>query len=213
MDYSTVLLLLSMGFVVGLSGAVMPGPLLIYTIDESLKKGKWVGAQVIVGHAIVEVGVFLLLLYGLLEFLATDEAVKATALLGGLALILIAVFSLKDLKSRPELTLDRITREKTKYGVIASGMIFSAFNPGFPIWWATAGTSLLMAGFKEMGTFGMVIVLVGHWGADLGWFLFVSMTTSKSAGYIFDKGWYRNIRIILAVVLLLIGAYFLSRVI
>ena len=51
MDYGSALVLLGIGFVVGISGAMMPGPLLIYTIQESLKKGKWTGALVILGHA------------------------------------------------------------------------------------------------------------------------------------------------------------------
>lgn len=210
MDYASVILLLSMGFVVGLSGAMMPGPLLIYTINESMRKGRWTGALVILGHAIVEVCIFLLLLYGLLEYLATDEAITATTFLGGITLILMGLFSLKDLKTKQDYSRDNTTKEKTKYGIIASGMIFSAFNPGFPVWWATAGTSLLMAGYKELGTLGMILVLVGHWGADLGWFLFVSTSTEKGSKYIFERGWYRKIRIILSGLLFLIGLYFLS---
>jgi len=68
MDYANALVLFGVGFVVGISGAIMPGPLVIYTIQESLKRGKWTGALVILGHAIVEVVVFLLLAVGLLSF-------------------------------------------------------------------------------------------------------------------------------------------------
>jgi len=205
MDFLNPLFLLSLGFVVGLSGAIMPGPLLVYTIQESLKRGKWVGALVILGHAIVEVFIFALLAMGLLELASTPLFIKAASILGGAALILMAVHSLKDLNARIDLTPG-----KEKYGLVAGGMIFSAFNPGFPIWWATAGTRLLLEGLKEMGLAGMILVLVGHWGADLGWFLFISLTASKSSRYLLGKGWYKNVRIILSAILLVIGVYFLS---
>ena len=42
----------SMG--IGLSGALMPGPMLSVTVAESYKKGFWAGPLLVVGHAIPE---------------------------------------------------------------------------------------------------------------------------------------------------------------
>jgi threonine/homoserine/homoserine lactone efflux protein len=204
MDYANAAILLSIGFFVGISGAIMPGPLLIYTIQESLKKGKWVGALVILGHAIVEVFIFLLLALGLLSFVSAPEFTKAASIIGGAALIVMAFDSVKELNSKVSLQI-----KKKPYGLVMGGIIFSAFNPGFPIWWLTAGTRLLMEGYAQMGLLGMIIVLIGHWGADLGWFLFVSFTASKGSRFLFEKGWYKGVRISLAALLLLIGVYFL----
>ena len=196
--------MLGIGFAVGLSGAMMPGPLLIYTVQESIRRGKWVGALVILGHAIVEVFVFLLLVFGFLSFLSTPDFTKAVSIIGGASLILMAALSMKDINSKVELKI-----KKEKHGLIAGGIIFTAFNPGFPIWWMTAGTRLLMEGFDRMGIVGMIIVLVGHWGADLGWFLFISLTASKGSRFLFEKGWYKGVRIALAALLMVIGLYFL----
>jgi threonine/homoserine/homoserine lactone efflux protein len=204
LDYSGILLL-GMGFVVGLSGALIPGPLLVYTINESLQKGRWTGLSVILGHALVEVGIFLLLVLGLLEFMSMPWFVKAASLLGGLALILMGMMSLRSVKEGIP-----AQAAKVSHGVIWGGIIFTIFNPSFPVWWATAGTRLLMEGYQEMGLLGMILVLVGHWGADFGWFTLVSLTTSKSSGTLLEKGWYRTVRIILSLLLLGIGAYFLS---
>ena len=196
---------MGLGFFVGLSGAVMPGPLLVYTVNESLRKGKWVGAYVILGHAMVEVLVFGLLALGLLELISSPTATKAVSIVGGAALIVMALLSLRDLKSRVA-----VSPGKVKHGSVVGGIVFTAFNPGFPIWWLTAGAALLAAGYKEMSYLGMVLVFLGHWAADLGWFLFVSMTTSKGSRYLFEKGWYHKARILLSAVLFLIGIYFLS---
>ncbi len=203
MDYANAAILLSIGFVVGISGAVMPGPLLIYTIQESLKKGKWVGALVILGHALVEVFVFLLLALGMLSFFSSQEFVRAASIIGGAALMIMAFDSAKDLNSKTDLKI-----KKRPYGLVMGGIIYTAVNPGFPIWWLTAGTRLLMEGYSQLGLPGMVIVLIGHWGADLGWFLFVSLTASKSERFLFEKGWYKGIRLGLAALLAVIGIYF-----
>ncbi len=205
MDFLTIAFLLGLGFAVGLSGALMPGPLLIYTINESLKKGRWVGALVIIGHAIVEVFIFIFLMLGLRELMSSEIFIKSISIVGGIALIFASIQSIK--KSKQKLKF-QVTR--SIHGVIVGGIIFTVFNPGFPIWWATAGTRLLLEGLQRMGFLGMLSVFIGHWFADLGWFLFVSMTTSKSSKFIFEKGWYAKVQIFLSVVLFVIGIYFLS---
>jgi threonine/homoserine/homoserine lactone efflux protein len=194
-----------MGFVVGLSGALLPGPLLVYTINETLQRGRWTGFSVIIGHAIVEVGIFLLLIFGLLGFASEPLFITAVSVIGGIALIAMGLSSLRSLKEGI-----KAQAAKTTHGVIMGGIIFTVFNPGIPIWWATAGLALLNFGYEKLGLLGMVLVLIGHWGADFGWFTFVSMTTHKTSSTLLEKGWYRTVRIMLSLLLLGIGAYFLS---
>jgi len=205
MELLLAFFLLGLGFVVGISGALMPGPLLIYTINESLQRGKWTGALVIAGHALVEVVIFVLLMLGLTELITSELFIRAVSILGGIALILMGIHSIKNLKSKIEFKSTRVG-----YGAVVGGIIFTVFNPGFPIWWVTAGTRLLLEGMQRMGFLGMLLVFIGHWGADLGWFLFVSMTTSKSSGLLFERGWYVRIRGFLSALLVAIGVYFLS---
>jgi len=117
----------------------------------------------------------------------------------------MAYDSVKDLSSGVE----SYKLKRGRYGAVMGGVIFTAFNPGFPVWWLTAGTRLLVEGVFPEWFLGMITVLVGHWCADLGWFLLVSLTASKSSKLLFERGWYRSLRIVLAVLLALIGGYFL----
>jgi threonine/homoserine/homoserine lactone efflux protein len=207
MDFASAILLLALGFAVGLSGALMPGPLLVYTIHESLKKGKWTGVLVILGHAIVEVFIFIVLMLGLSELISSKAFTTAVSIIGGIMMILMGINYLRNLKTEVKL-------KPKDYGhsAIVGGIIFTAFNPGFPIWWATAGTRLLLDGFQRMGIPGMLLVFIGHWGADWGWFTFVSLVTSKSSRFLFEKGWYAKVRITLSIILLAVGAYFITTV-
>ena len=205
MDLAGALILLVLGFMVGISGALMPGPLLVYTIQESFRRGKWTGILVIAGHAIVEVFIFVAIMLGLSEFMTSRAFTTSVSVLGGIALILMAASTYRTAGENPG-----NTPVKQKYGTIVGGIIFTAFNPGFPLWWATAGTRLMMEGLERMGFAGMLLVFLGHWGADLGWFTLVSMLTAGGSKTIFEKGWYRGIRIILSIALLALGIYFLS---
>ena len=57
----------SLSFLVALTGAMSPGPLLTYTIIKSArtsKRGYLMGLWIIIGHAILEMGIVILLLLG-----------------------------------------------------------------------------------------------------------------------------------------------------
>jgi threonine/homoserine/homoserine lactone efflux protein len=198
--------LIGLGLSVGLSGALIPGPLLVYTINESLKKGRWTGLQVILGHAIVEVFVVILLAAGLSRVMSSEKFFSAISLLGGGMLIYMGARSLKEKDARLEL------KEKVSYGLIFGGSFFTAFNPSFPLWWATAGVRLLMEGYMVAGFLGVGLVVAGHWLADFGWYAMVSHIIATKARLISEKGWYKKIRTALSLILIAIGAYFLSTV-
>ena len=50
----TLLGIFTQSFILALSGALVPGPLLTYDIQRSYQKGFWVGPQLILGHALLE---------------------------------------------------------------------------------------------------------------------------------------------------------------
>ena len=57
--------MLVLGFVIGLSGALAPGPTLVATINASLS-GNWTtGLKISLGHIIAESVIFILIVMGL----------------------------------------------------------------------------------------------------------------------------------------------------
>lgn len=90
MNFSTIWVIASFSFVVALSGALVPGPLLTYTIMKTLevkKKGFSVGALVIAGHAILESVLVILLLAGFASLLKSDLTVRIIGAVGGALLV------------------------------------------------------------------------------------------------------------------------------
>ena len=53
--------MVAMAFTLGLTGALAPGPTLVATVNSSLKSGWTAGPKIAVGHALVEVLIFLLI--------------------------------------------------------------------------------------------------------------------------------------------------------
>jgi len=88
--------ILAMAFTIGLTGALAPGPTLVATINSSLKSGWTAGPKVALGHALVELFVFLLIVLGLAA--AAQQYSRFTAVLGGLALIAFGLLTVKGSK-------------------------------------------------------------------------------------------------------------------
>ena len=60
----TLFTIFASSFVIALSGALMPGPLLTATISESSRRGFWAGPLMIAGHAILELALVVALSWG-----------------------------------------------------------------------------------------------------------------------------------------------------
>ncbi len=190
------LALLSLGFIVGLSGALIPGPLLAFTVADSLKRGAISGPLVIFGHALVEVFIIFLLILSAGRYLL--EFKEYIFLAGGGFLILMGY---QMLKSRGEVSKVSVARNP-----VVGGVLFSVFNPGTPIWWATAGWALLIKGLEAMSFPGLILVVVGHWFADLGYYTFVSYSVERGRDYLLARN--RVISSTLAGFLIILGVYF-----
>ena len=84
------LTIFSTSFVIAFSGAMMPGPFLTMTIGESARHGSWVGPKMIVGHAILELGLLFALFFGLAPLFKKDLFFIIIAIAGGVIMIWMA---------------------------------------------------------------------------------------------------------------------------
>ena len=72
-------------FLVSLSGALSPGPLTTLSITEGVRRGRWSGWWLSLGHAIVEAALVGAIAYGLGKWLTQPLVRAALGLMGGLS--------------------------------------------------------------------------------------------------------------------------------
>ena len=169
---------------IGLSGALMPGPMFTVCVAESYKKGFWAGPLMVVGHAIPEIALAVLFSIGLNKFLDDKTVVGVIGIVGGLFLGWLAVKIFVEV--RRGVTVDLTSKKDVGWGPLVAGIWTSVSNPGWIVWWATIGARYILLSLDH-GIIGVAFFLVGHEMADLVWYGTVSFLVSRGRGRISDR--------------------------
>lgn len=214
-----MLLIFLSAFAVGFSGAVMPGPLLTYTIRKSLTAGPVAGVIIIAGHAILEVSLVAAIFLGFDVILKSEIAQTVIGMAGGALLsvmganMLIGGVKNKVAVKNGEGSLNASSSPSSietdnPGSMIFSSIILTASNPYFIIWWAVIGLGFIMQSFEAFGAVGVAVYYIGHITADLTWYALVSTVVGKSRKFIRDDI-YRVIICVLGCVLIFFGIRFI----
>lgn len=193
-------------FAVGLSGALVPGPMLTVTVSDSVKKGSVAGPLIVLGHFLTEFILILFILAGFSWLVGSTDAAIIIGTLGGAMLIYMGYHT-----SKSTLNIEKqpaIDDKGSNYGSIIKGVLTSLSNPYFFIWWATIGLAFLFKGLEIAGMVGLFGFIIGHWSADLGWFSAVSFFSSKGS-QIMNQKQYQLLMKICGIFLIVLGIYFL----
>ncbi|ADI73255.1 Lysine exporter protein (LYSE/YGGA) [Methanohalobium evestigatum Z-7303] len=194
--------MLLIGLGVGFTGAVVPGPMLFATIETSFKKGWSAGPEVVLGHALIESVITLLIIFGISSFI-NDDIFSIISVVGGIALVVFGIFTVKS-PVNDQYSCSNSYEMLTS--PIVSGVVTSASNPYFWMWWFTAGSALVLRGY-EIGLIAAVFFIAGHWIADLGWYSAVSLSFSRGKKLI-SSGMHNWMMKICGVFLILFGLWF-----
>lgn len=206
--------LLTTAFVIGLSGAMAPGSLLVVVVTETVRKGFWAGPAAVAGHAVTEVIMVFLLSLGLGRILSHQTALGIIGLLGGVTLFWFGWGTLKFARSAT-LDFDKAASGQSRAGApglastAVAGMAASLSNPYWVFWWATIGAAYVASGITSAGTVGAAAFLTGHLAADLLWYVLVSLGLSTGAKFFNDKV-YRGVLYVCGAFLFIFGGYFLK---
>jgi threonine/homoserine/homoserine lactone efflux protein len=169
---------------IGLSGALMPGPMLSVCIAESYKKGFWAGPLIVLGHSLPEFALMVLFSLGLNRFIKNDTVIGVIGIVGGLFLGWLAVRIF--IEVRQGITIDLTAKEDIGWGPVVAGVWTSVSNPGWIVWWATIGARYILLSLDH-GIVGLAFFFVGHVMADLVWYSLVSFLVSRGRGRISDR--------------------------
>ncbi len=170
-----------LGFVIGLTGALAPGPTLIATIQSAIREGWKSGPRVTCGHILAEFLVVILIAAGI-PFLPENSSIFI-AIIGGFALI---VFGILTIRSARGATLSQASSPVGSRSPFYAGLLTSILNPYFWIWWFSVGSALLLSSLAS-GLAGLIAFIFGHWLSDLSWFTLVSVSIHKSRVLLGDR--------------------------
>jgi threonine/homoserine/homoserine lactone efflux protein len=199
-----ILQTLATAFVIGLTGALAPGPTLVATVNSSLKDGWTAGPKVAAGHAMVEILIFLIIVGGLASIM--QEHTRPISLAGGLALIVFGIMTIKESKNATFKDQDGLDAGSA----LLAGAVTSAANPYFWIWWLSVGSALVLSSLGS-GLIMAAAFMIGHWGADFGWYTLVSSSLDRGRSILSERD-YRRILGGCGIFLATFGIYFLSGV-
>lgn len=199
----TLITIFSSSFLIALSGALMPGPLLTVTVSESTRRGAIAGPLVIFGHAILEISLITALLLGMAPLLQRSDVFVFISLAGGSILLWMA-FSM--FKSLPGLRLEVNSKDEKRKNLVLTGILFSLVNPYWIIWWASIGLGYILHSVKY-GMIGIATFFLGHILADLAWYTLISFGVAKGRHF-FSDVFYRRLIGCCAFFLVIFSFYF-----
>jgi len=175
----------SFSFLVALTGALAPGPLLTYTIIRSARaerRGYLMGIWIIAGHAVIELVIIVALLSGFSLLLKNVYVMRSIGVAGGLLLVGFGISIIRDTRSGgidtglPEEMDGRLGDSGLTTGSpMLGGMLVSMSNPYWWVWWATIGLAFMVEFNISLTSFPeLAVFFVGHELGDLAWYLVVS---------------------------------------
>jgi len=189
--------------VISASGVLAPGPLFAATISYGLRQGIRAGFKMAIGHTIVELPLVILLGIGVFSLESFPEFRTVISIFGAITLFVFAAIQIRTIFWGKEVVVSN-----QKQGPLITGILLSALNPFFIIWWLAIGFKLISDAMLMWSFVGILIVFVLHIWMDFAWLGAVSFLASKSSKILSNKN-YKILMIGLSLMLIYFGITFL----
>jgi threonine/homoserine/homoserine lactone efflux protein len=202
-DIVKLLLFLGQVFIISCSGAMQPGPITASVITMGLRN-RYAGTLLAIGHGIIEFPLMVLIILGIGKYFALPRVQTIIGLAGGVFLLLMAIQSLLNLRAGSDAQPKALHSRP-----ILAGIVLSASNPYFLLWWATVGLALAVQA-HQWGIWAFALFAVVHWSVDLIWLQVLSWASYKGSA-LFGPGSLKIVQIFFSIVLLAFGLVFIYK--
>lgn len=196
-------------FLIGFSGALMPGPLLVLVLSGTYRIGYKAGPLVVLGHGVLELGLVVALMFGLGKVLDMPLVRQTIGIGGGVVLSYLGIDMLKTLYNSENLAIE--SNSSSEGSLVLKGLLVSVFNPYWVMWWATVGVALLLSA-TSFSWWGVALFFIGHILSDFVWYSGVSLTLYQGKKILSPRFYHWLIKIC-GVFMLFFGIYFILEVI
>ncbi len=222
-------------FLMGLTGALQPGPLLTFTVISTIKnktKKAWLtGAVVVLGHAMLEISLVLAILLGLSTVLSNLLLIRIVGTVGGALLIYFGISTFQQLKKGIDLDFEKMGQAETpsleasennegkskkfsfyKMHPITGGIVISLSNPYWMMWWVFVGVGVMINySISLANPLGVAAFFFGHISADFVWYLFISVLISVGSKSLNTKI-YGVVMLICGIFMAAFGIYLIASI-
>ena len=217
-----LLLLAFSWWLIGFTGAMMPGPVTTLIVTETAKRGFIAGPLITIGHVLLELAMVIALVFGLGDLLKLNGVAGTIGILGGVFLLWMGFSIVRD-AWQGKVSFDTTRREVASFDYAAQtgaplrtlsgnpvigGILTSIANPYWILWWATVGAAYLIT-FRAFGVAGIVAFYIGLTLADWVWNNVVAFVVATGRRGMTDRV-YRGILIVCGVFLIALSFYFVS---
>jgi threonine/homoserine/homoserine lactone efflux protein len=185
--------------VISLSGVMAPGPMTAATVGKA-GESPHAGAMLSLGHALIEFPLVFALWLGAGTVLVLTPVKIGLGALGGAVMIWMSWGMLRSFRDV------RLENTATKHSSLHAGIMLSAGNPYFLLWWVTVGGALIIRA-TEFGIPGLLAFAVVHWTCDLLWLYALSAAVYRG-GMVFGQRFQKIVSLLCAIFLLLFGLRF-----
>lgn len=188
------------------SGALAPGPLLFGTLVHGSKLGAKAGISTAIGHTVVELPLVLIVALGMIGASTQPVVRQGVSLVGGAALLAFGGLQLRDALKGPAGSGSIASRLPASSFML--GVMFTALNPFFIIWWLTIGSKLVVEGLVLASLAGVLLMYIAHVWMDYA-FLGLSAHLAKKGVQLTGSRGFRVLSAVFGVVLIYFGAVFM----
>ncbi|MGA2865808.1 MAG: LysE family transporter [Verrucomicrobiota bacterium] len=174
---------LSSGFLLGLSCALAPGPLLALLLAQTLRHGPREGCKVALAPLVTDAPIILVALALAAEAARVRAALAVLSLAGGLFVLYLAVEALR----APPLAA---AREAARPGSWLKAVLVNLLNPHPWLFWMTVGAAMLarartVSNWAVAGFLGMFYLLL------VGSKLLLALGSARSRQFLSGRGYRR----------------------
>ena len=168
---------------ISVSGVMSPGPLFAANVAYGLKGGAKAGLKMACGHTVVELPLVILLGVGALSLETMPQFREVIALVGAISLFVFAGMQIKSVLKKPSSIFEG------KHSPFIAGIMLSALNPFFLIWWFTIGFKLISDSLALASFAGIGIMFAFHIWMDYAWLGAVGFLSSKGKRILSNKNY------------------------
>ncbi|MFX0000546.1 MAG: LysE family transporter [Candidatus Hodarchaeota archaeon] len=203
-------------FLVALTGALSPGPLLTFTIYKSIKqkRGYISAIFILLGHATIEFSLIIGLLAGAFFFFQDIIFLTVVGMIGGTFLVIYGIFVVRDVY-KTTFTTDLVQENIKGYkgNSYIGGIVVSLSNPYWEFWWAFIGLGLLINYHVSFANpLGLILFFLGHELGDFIWYIPISIFVYLG-GKSLNPKIYKYVLIICGVFMVIFGIFLIVNII